>query len=95
MSSDAEENMNAFKWPELESNPDIFSNFMHKLGLPETWTFEDLISMDNDSVEVASAMREPIIGVIACIKSERFDEPEAQEGYEPYEHVDLEPAFEG
>ena len=37
-----------FHWPPLESNPEIFEEYCHKLGMPETWGFSELYGFDEE-----------------------------------------------
>ena len=37
-----------FNWPPLESNPEIFANYMHQCGLPENWTFGEIYGFEED-----------------------------------------------
>eukprot|EP00929_Paragymnodinium_shiwhaense_P042158 TRINITY_DN21867_c0_g3_i1.p1 TRINITY_DN21867_c0_g3~~TRINITY_DN21867_c0_g3_i1.p1 ORF type:complete len:320 (+),score=26.45 TRINITY_DN21867_c0_g3_i1:112-1071(+) len=39
----------ASQWLPLESNPEIFSNFCHKIGLARAWEFVDVLSLDQSS----------------------------------------------
>ena len=40
-----------YKWPALESDPTIFNNYFHDLGLPKRFSFEELISLDYREVQ--------------------------------------------
>jgi hypothetical protein len=42
--NDAEENMK-FDWPPLESDPDIFNNYFHSIGLSDKVFFKELLSL--------------------------------------------------
>lgn len=35
-----------FKWPPLESDPEIFTEYAHKIGLNNTYQFNEIFSMD-------------------------------------------------
>ena len=37
-----------FNWPPLESNPEIFAQYMHSLGLPAKWTFGEIYGFEED-----------------------------------------------
>ena len=37
-----------FNWPPLESNPEIFTEYMQKLGLPSIWGFGELYGFDEE-----------------------------------------------
>lgn len=42
------EGENPFHWPPLESNPEIFTEYMHSVGLPETWAVQECFGLDDD-----------------------------------------------
>ena len=46
-----EEKIKGLEWPALESNPDILTNYMQKLGMSEEWIIEDVFSLDKDMIE--------------------------------------------
>lgn len=54
-----------FEWPPLESDPEIFNRYFHKIGLPENIEFDELWSLDYKEVQPIDA---PVIGVIAAIR---------------------------
>ena len=37
-----------FNWPPLESNPEIFAEYMRRVGLPAEWTFGEIYGFDED-----------------------------------------------
>lgn len=37
-----------FNWPPLESNPEIFTEYMQKVGLPSIWGFSEMYGFDED-----------------------------------------------
>lgn len=37
-----------FEWPPLESNPEIFTEYMHKMGLPEQWAISEVYGFEED-----------------------------------------------
>ncbi len=53
-----------FKWPPLESDPEIFNKYFHKIGLPENIEFDELWSLDYKEVQF---LENPVIGVICTI----------------------------
>lgn len=59
------ENNNKFEWPPLESDPEIFNSYFHKIGLPSNINFGELFSLDYKEIQI---IEEPIIGVIATIQ---------------------------
>ena len=43
-----QDNAQGFQWPPLESNPEIFADYMHRIGLPEQWTFGEIYGFEED-----------------------------------------------
>lgn len=41
-------NKEVFQWPPLESDPEIFNNYLHKLGLSEGYIFGELFGLDEE-----------------------------------------------
>jgi ubiquitin carboxyl-terminal hydrolase L3 len=50
-----------FNWPPLESNPEIFTEYMQKLGLPSTWGFSEMYGFDED---LLGMIAQPVVAVI-------------------------------
>lgn len=50
-----------FHWPPLESNPEIFEQYMSGLGLPSNWGFSELFGFDED---LLGFVPQPVIAVI-------------------------------
>ena len=42
------EHQQRYKWPPLESDPEIFTNYMAKMGLPPNWVFSELYGFEED-----------------------------------------------
>ena len=61
MSETEEATSSTFHWPPLESNPEIFEQYMHELGLPETWGFSELFGFDED---LLAFVPQPVVAVI-------------------------------
>jgi len=59
------ENPNNFQWPPLESDPEIFNSYFHKVGLPENINFQELFSLDYKEIQLIES---PIVGIIATIQ---------------------------
>jgi len=57
--------MASFHWPPLESNPEIFSEYMHSCGLPSSWAFGEVFGFDE---ELLAFLPQPVIGVIANVE---------------------------
>lgn len=56
----------AFKWPPLESNPEVFTDYMRKVGLPEDWIINECFGLDDDCL---SFVPQPTLAVIAVFES--------------------------
>jgi ubiquitin carboxyl-terminal hydrolase L3 len=56
-----------FKWPPLESDPSIFTEYAHKLGLSENYSFEEILSLDYK--EVMGEITNPVYSVIVSYEA--------------------------
>ena len=36
------------RWPALESNPEVLSNFLYGVGVPTTYSFTDVYGLDEE-----------------------------------------------
>ena len=50
-----------FNWPPLESNPEIFANYMKGCGLPAKWTFGEIYGFEED---LLAFVPQPVLAVI-------------------------------
>ena len=50
-----------FHWPPLESNPEIFTKYMHGIGMPEQWGFSEVMGFDE---ELLGFIPQPVIGIV-------------------------------
>jgi ubiquitin carboxyl-terminal hydrolase L3 len=56
-----------YRWPALESDPNIFNKYFHDLGLPDNIVFDELYSLDYKDVQ--SELNDiPILGIIATVQ---------------------------
>jgi ubiquitin carboxyl-terminal hydrolase L3 len=55
-----------FKWPALESDPNIFNRYFHEIGLPEVYGFEELLSLDYKDIQY-NLDELPIFGIMAAV----------------------------
>jgi ubiquitin carboxyl-terminal hydrolase L3 len=64
-----------FKWPPLESDPEIFNNYFHTVGLPDNISFGEIYSLDYKEIQEITS---PVIGVIVAIRrnKKRSDDEE-------------------
>ena len=54
---EAGEKIRKFEWPALESNPQILTDYMHKIGMSKDWILEEVFSMDQEMVDTLSIVR--------------------------------------
>lgn len=50
-----------FHWPPLESNPEIFTEYMTKMGMSDKWAFGELFGFDED---LLAFLPQPVLAVI-------------------------------
>ena len=50
-----------FNWPPLESNPEIFAEYMKQCGLPDNWTFGEIYGFEED---LLAFIPQPVVAVI-------------------------------
>lgn len=64
-------------WVPLESNPEVMTKFLHKLGVPKKWSVIDVYGLDPDLLAIVP---KPVLAVIllypVAIKSEKGEEVE-------------------
>ncbi|KAF0689792.1 Aste57867_18780 [Aphanomyces stellatus] len=66
-----------FRWPPLESNPEIFTEYLYQLGLPSDWSVGEIFGLDEDSLAIVPR---PVLAVIVTFESLRQDPVEAKAG---------------
>ena len=64
-----------FNWPPLESDPELFSEYMRKIGLPEPYNFAELFGMDE---ELLCMVPQPVDAVIAGVAVQKKAEDRAK-----------------
>jgi len=52
-----------FAWPPLESNPEVFSDYLHSIGLSPSYSFGEIFGFDED---LLAFVPQPVLGVIVC-----------------------------
>ena len=52
-----------FRWPPLESNPEVFANYLHSIGLPTTFSIGEVFGFDED---LLAFIPQPVLGIIVC-----------------------------
>ena len=48
-------------WVGLESNPEVLTEYAHKMGVAKSWGFSDVVGLDDDSLKYVPA---PVVGLI-------------------------------
>ena len=66
MDNSAEPGKQNFEWPPLESNPEVFTEYMHTVGLPQDWMIAECFGLDDDCL---SFVPKPAIAVIAVFEN--------------------------
>ena len=54
-----------FKWPPLESNPDVFTSYLHGIGLPSTFQVGEVFGFDED---LLAFIPQPVLGTVVCFE---------------------------
>ena len=60
-----QEKLAIFKWPPLESNPEVFTKYLHKIGLSEDWAVGEVFGFDED---LLAFIPRPILAVIVAFE---------------------------
>ena len=61
-----------FRWPPLESNPEVFTEYLRNVGLPEEWFISEVFGLDSDCL---GFVPKPVIAVIATFESLKKSDP--------------------
>ena len=48
-------------WVGLESNPEVMTEYAHKMGVEKSWGFTDVLGLDDDSLKMVPS---PCVGII-------------------------------
>ena len=69
-----EEGKQEFNWPPLESNPEVFTEYMHKMGMPQEWMIGECFGLDPDCL---GFVPKPTVAMIAnCERLKKTDDKE-------------------
>mmetsp|Transcript_2748 Transcript_2748/g.4702 ORF Transcript_2748/g.4702 Transcript_2748/m.4702 type:complete len:211 (-) Transcript_2748:143-775(-) len=60
-----EEQKADFHWPPLESNPEVFTSYLQRVGMSKEWAVGEVFGFDE---ELLSFLPQPIIGVIVALQ---------------------------
>ncbi|CAI2379283.1 unnamed protein product [Moneuplotes crassus] len=67
-----------YRWPALESDPEIFTSYMSKLGMSDDWNICEIFGMDDDCL---SFVPRPCVGVIVTFeRTENRDDGKQGDG---------------
>ncbi|ETW07478.1 hypothetical protein H310_01987 [Aphanomyces invadans] len=69
----ATESSSEFSWPPLESNPEVFTEYLYQLGLPSDWFVGEMFGLDDDS---HGFVPRPVVAVIVTFESLKKDTAE-------------------
>lgn len=72
-----------FEWPPLESSPEIFTKYMHQIGLPRQWAFSEVMGFDD---ELLAFIPQPVLAVIINVSHTRREEDVARGSLETQSH---------
>ena len=61
----ATETKETFRWPPLESNPEVFTDYMRGVGLTAEWAINELYGFDED---LLGMLPQPVMAVIANVE---------------------------
>ena len=59
-----------FQWPPLESNPEIFTEYLRNIGLPMTWQIGELFGFDEDCLGFAPRTTIAVIANVERLKKQ-------------------------
>ena len=63
MKEDSSSETKKFSWPPLESNPEVFTTYLHSIGLSPTFSIGEVYGFDE---ELLAFLPQPILGIIVC-----------------------------
>lgn len=79
-----EEKKKKFHWPPLESNPEVFTDYMHKIGMSPAFAIGEVFSFDE---ELLSFLSQPIHGIIVALERLNRDQDKSKGDPDEDQHV--------
>lgn len=70
MTQESKEEEKKFEWPPLESNPEVFTEYMHRIGLSPSFAIGEVFGFDE---ELLAFLPQPIYGVIVAFERLKND----------------------
>jgi ubiquitin carboxyl-terminal hydrolase L3 len=67
----------AFEWPPLESNGEVFTDYLKSIGVPEEWIVNEVFGLDEDCL---GFVPKPVLAVIATFENVKKGEEEKKDG---------------
>ena len=67
-----------FHWPPLESDPEIFTSYLQKIGMPANWMFSELFGFEE---ELLAMIPQPSVGVV--VATQRLKKKEDKDRGDP------------
>ena len=64
-----------FNWPALESNPEVFTQYMHKIGMSKDWAIGEVFGFDED---LLAFLPQPVQAVIVAIQRKNPEEDQSK-----------------
>jgi ubiquitin carboxyl-terminal hydrolase L3 len=61
MNSNSNAEQEVFNWPPLESDPEIFTDYTQKIGLPQNFSFKEIFALDYKEIQQIDT---PVLAVI-------------------------------
>ena len=57
-----------FHWPPLESDPEILTNYMHKIGMSKEWQLHEIFGLEP---ALLAFVPQPAVACVAAIQRDR------------------------
>lgn len=77
---------NVFKWPPLESDPEIFEKYFKRIGLAPNIGFEEIMALDYQEIQM---INEPVLGIIVALQRNSKERYYVKENLREENYVDF------